>query len=783
MRTIAFSPVVILFIFRLAFCQEFTLSGFLEDGETGERLIGANVFDPAATVGTTTNVYGFFSLTLNEAVDDSMLLAVSYIGYERWQKRLATGKDLELYIKLRPRVIGLDSVTVIAETMENIEDRTEMSAIEIPMTQLKMVPALLGEVDVIKSIQLLPGVQSGAEGSSGLYVRGGAPDQNLILLDGAPVYNASHLFGFFSVFNSDAVKNVKLTKGGFPARFGGRLSSVVEINMKDGNNQEFNGQATLGLISSRLMLEGPLRKHTSSFIVSARRTYADLLVKPFLDDDENGGYYFADLNAKVNHMLSGKNRLYLSLYAGLDKFYFQSQRNEGGESYYDLGNLRWGNITSTLRWNSLINKKLFCNTTLLYSKYRFTVEVEETSRQTGGDLSESYLLKYFSGIEDYGARLDLDLHRNPYHYIKFGGTATAHKFSPGAAQFQVTGLNISDLDTLVAPTQEQKAGAASLYFEHEMKLTEGIKFNAGVHASAFATGARHFLSVQPRLSTRFLIKNWALKASYAGMNQHIHLLSNVGIGLPTDLWLPSTERVRPQESKQVAFGVARSFSRNKFELSVECYYKTMDNLIEYKEGADFAGLDVDWQNKIEVGSGRSYGAELFVQKKHGRITGWLGYTLSWTDRRFENISSGRRFPSRYDRRNDAAFTFNYQLSGSLHFSGTWVYGTGNAISLPIATYPSEPQILSYAGNFGEQIEYLPERNSLRMRAYHRLDLAIQFIKHKGTRERILTVGLYNTYSRRNPFFYFLSNDRAGNPVIKQVSLFPIIPAISYRFGF
>ncbi len=777
MRIYTLVTLLALSSFHVAQAQEFTISGYVQDGESGERLIGVNLFDPEANVGTTTNVYGFFSLTMKHIQTDSISLVVSYIGYERWQKRLFTGQDHVLNIELSLQAIALDSVTVFADNLETIEQKTEMSTIEIPIRQLKTVPALLGEVDVIKSIQLLPGVQSGSEGSSGLYVRGGAPDQNLILLDGAPVYNASHLFGFFSVFNSDAVKNIKLTKGGFPARFGGRLSSVVEINMKEGNNQEFHGQATVGLVASRFMLEGPLKKGKSSFIFSGRRTYADLLIKPFLDEDDNGGYYFTDVNAKVNHIFSSRNRLYLSVYAGLDKFYFRSKDTYNGETSQENGNLRWGNITSTLRWNNLINKKLFSNTTLIYSKYRFTVEAEEESRLSGG-LAESYLLKYSSGIEDWSARLDLDFRPNPSHYIKFGAEGTTHSFSPGAAQYKAEGLDISALDTLIAPTQQQSAIEASVYLEDDLKLSDQLKVNAGIRASIFSTSGRQYTSVQPRFSARYLLGDWALKSSYATMSQYIHLLSNVGIGMPTDLWVPATDRVKPQESRQIALGLARSLRDNHYEFSVESYFKTMDNLIEYKEGADFIGLDTDWQKKVAAGSGRSYGLEFFLQKKQGRTTGWLGYTLSWADRQFAGLNFGKRYPYRYDRRHDIAFVFNRQLSPGIELSGTWVYGTGNAISLPVATYPT-----SFYGYFDQEVDYLPERNGVRMRSYHRLDLAIRFIKRRGIRERTWTIGIYNTYSRKNPFFYFFSTNRAGDPVVKQASLFPIIPAISYSFAF
>jgi len=758
-----------------------TFSGYVEDMESGERLIGAHVFDSSGNVGTATNTYGFFSLTLDDSDRDSVTIVASYIGHDEWRKELSMNRDHQLTIRLDPSPIQMDQIMIQGEKTGRIEYRTEMSAIEIPVTTLRTVPALLGEVDIIKSIQLLPGVQSGMEGSSGLYVRGGAPDQNLILLDGAPVYNASHLFGFYSVFNSDAIKSIKLTKGGFPARFGGRLSSVVEISMNEGNNRKMKGLATIGLISSRFMLEGPLKTGTSSFIISARRTYADIVAKPFLKEHQKGnGYYFTDFNAKVNHTVSENDRLYLSFYGGLDKFYFRAEENYDNTTSRQTGDLKWGNVTSTLRWNHLINNRLFSNVTFLYSKYRFQVEAKDNSRSIENETPDSYVLKYHSGIEDWSLRCDFDFNPSPIHTIKFGASSIAHTFSPGAAHFETSGEEISELDTLVAPIQEHSASETNVYLEDNIRFSDGFSTNIGVHTSLFSTGGRRYWSVQPRISSRIMIGGWAFKSSYATMSQNIHLLSNVGIGLPTDLWVPATSRIKPQESRQIAWGIAKTLKDGRYELSIEGYHKTMDNLIEYKEGASFLGFDTDWQNKVETGTGRSYGVELFLEKKAGHLTGWLGYTLSWTNRLFENLNDGERFPYRYDRRHDLSLVGNYQLKEGIQLSGTWIYGTGNAVSLPIATYPS----LSFGGYFyNEDIDYYPERNNIRMKAYHRFDLGIRFLKGSSDKERTLTLGIYNLYSRKNPFFYFYSTNHDGDPVVKQASLFPIIPAISYTYGF
>ena len=767
--------------------KQYTISGYIRDMQSGESLIGANIFDPEKVIGTTTNAYGFFSLTLPP---DSMTLAVSYIGYQNSYNRFLLDRDMELNIRLQPSSVEGDTIQVVADAVELIENKSQMSTIDVPIRQIKTLPALLGEVDVLKTIQLLPGVQSGNEGTSGLYVRGGGPDQNLILLDGAPVYNAAHLFGFFSIFNADAINNVNLTKGGFPARYGGRLSSVVEINMKEGNNQRFGGNLTIGLVSSKFMLDGPLAKNNTSFLSAARRTYIDVVTRPFINNDngDSGGFYFYDINAKLNHKFSNKDRLFFSIYGGNDVFSAKENSGFNNETVLESG-IGWQNITSTLRWNHLFSQKLFSNTILTFSKYRFRTESDEVLRNRAGQVSEAFRSQYLSGIRDWSARIDFDYIPSPNHYIKFGANAIFHRFSPGALTFNKTGLNVEELNDLIAPSPETDAAEFSLYLEDDMKIGERLKANAGLHASMFSVNGKNYQSLQPRFSSRFLLnKTTALKASFVTMTQYIHLLTNTGIGLPTDLWVPSTDRVAPQKAWQAAVGIARSLANTAIEFSLEGYYKQMDRLIEYKDGADFLGLDTDWQNKVDAGEGTSYGAEVFIQKKRGKTTGWLGYTLSWTNRQFQNLNFGNRFAARYDRRHDFSIVASHSLTPNIEVSGNWVYGSGNAISLPTARYSGgsllqfNPNVF-FGGENGE-IEYFPERNSFRMRAYHRLDLSIRFHKRKSaTKEHIFTVAIYNVYNRKNSFFLFLDFDDAGNPAIKQFSLFPVVPSISYSFTF
>ncbi len=773
--------ICLLSAFQELYAQKFTISGYIKDKNTGEVLIGANIYNKENYQGTTSNNYGFYSLTLPA---DSMKLVFSYVGYQSMEVSLNLNKDTEINIGLQD-VVALDEIVISGR--EEIQEVTQMSKINVPIAQIKAMPAFLGEVDVLKVLQLLPGIQSGTEGSSGLYVRGGGPDQNLILLDGVPIYNASHLFGFFSVFNADAINNVDLIKGGFPARYGGRLSSVIDITMKEGNHEKLRGEGAIGLISSKLTLEGPINENTT-FLVSGRRTYIDLLARPLIkastEGDETAGYYFFDLNAKINHKFSNNDRVYLSGYFGNDDAYsrLKESYNSGGGnvSYEDEFGLNWGNIIAALRWNHVFNPKFFSNLTLTYSRYRFDIfENHEEERNTStGVENEEESIAYFSGIRDFAAKADFEFIPNPSHYIRFGVSGINHTFNPGILSYKSTVESDTTLGSFKTSANEFAA-----YLEDDIKVTDHLKVNAGIHISAFSVEDELYTSFQPRLAIRYLLNNGlSIKGSYAQMTQFIHLLTNSGIGLPTDLWLPSTRRVSPQESYQFAMGLAKTFNR-KYEVSLEGYYKEMDGLIEYKEGASFLNIEGDWQDKVEIGQGESYGAELFIQKKTGQFTGWVGYTLSWSNRQFDNLNFGRSFPYKYDRRHDISITGVYKVNDRIDISGAWVYGTGNSITLPISKYNG----FMYEGNFwfrgGNPITYYGERNGYRMRSYHRLDFSISFSKQKKWGTRKWTIGTYNTYSTRNPFFIDIGYHKGGGKKFIQYSLFPIIPSISYSFKF
>jgi len=783
-----------------------TVSGYVREAGSREALIGVNVYLPGTTTGTTTNTYGFYSLTLPK--QDSVRLAYSFVGYEAILRTLPFQKDQQLNVNLQPGK-DLTEVTVTSSRIEEkVSDSPQMSQIDIPISQIKKIPAFLGEKDVLKVLQLMPGVQKGSEGSTGIYVRGGGPDQNLIILDDAIVYNASHLFGFFSVFNGDALKSVELTKGGFPARFGGRLSSVIDLNMKDGNREKLHGEGGIGLISSRLTLEGPLTKNKKgSFLVSGRRTYLDVLAAPLIraqsDGQTRAGYYFYDLNAKANYDLGQNDKVYLSGYFGRDRFYAKDTGTNTDGTDVGVG---WGNATGTLRWNHLFSQRLFSNLSLIYSDYKFQISSDEKGR-TGTDL---FSLRYSSGIRDFSLKYDFDFYPNPKHSLRFGAQTIQHRFTPSAIVLKNAGdaqfsRNIDNIDVL----------ESGIYVEDTWRPNAFWRLNGGLRLSHFIQKQVNYLRPEPRLSVAYMLKpDLSIKASYSLMNQYVHLLSNTGIGLPTDLWVPTTDRVAPQQSEQVAAGVAKDFNKSGLSLTVEGYYKTMKNIINYREGASFLLLDdpttaeqVRWEDNVTAGKGWSYGAEILLQKKAGRFSGWAGYTLSWTQWQFPELNGGRKFFPRYDRRHDISLVGIYELSKRITLSGTWVYGTGNALTVPQAEYRAyrhEPGIRGFntagagaiiAGlfDFGSRAtDYGTQRNTFRAEAYHRMDFGIQFHKQKKRHERTWEFSFYNLYNRRNPFFYQIENVSERNASgqstgsrtgLFRYSVFPIVPAFSYNFKF
>jgi len=775
-----------------AVAQTHQLSGYVQDAGSGEMLLGATVWSAELATGVGTNAFGFYSIALPAG---RHALTVSYIGYTPQTFEVELNGDTKVNFQLIAGV-AIQEAVVTGEGFNRIEDQIQMSKVEIPMDQVRRLPAIGGEVDLLKSLQLMPGVQSGGEGTSGLYVRGGSPDQNLIVLDGVPLYSVSHLFGFFSVFNADAVKQMTITKGGFPARFGGRLSSVLEVNMKDGNMREVHGTANVSVLASKFMVEGPIAKDKASFMISGRRTYLDLLINPIIgsinrqnpDVQTNPRYFFYDLNGKVNWRVGERDRVFFSFFNGTDDFGLEATENFGASSSrIDFG-LDWYNNVAAARWNHEWTPKLFSNLTLTRSEYAFNtgIEFEELSGVPGDTSSQRFASLYRSGIVDYAGRLDFNYALSNRHYVRFGGSSTVHTFNPGATTFQADfGQSFPSIDTTLGAS-EVRSVEHFLYAEDELTLAENFKANFGLHGALLLVNGTSFASLQPRVALNYRLRDGsALKASYARMNQFVHLLTNEGLSLPTDLWVPATDRVTPQSSQQWAAGWAKTFG--EIECSIEGYYKAMEGLLSYREGASFSNtLNAVWEDQVTQGIGNAYGFEFLLQKKQGRTTGWVGYTLSWANRQFDEINSGNWFPYTYDRRHDASVVLMHQFSDRIDFSATWVYGTGRALTLPESAFktflPSSFTGFTPDVN-GFNIEIPSAKNTYRTSPYHRADVALTFVKEKQGYTRSLIYSVYNVYNNLNPFFSLVDENDDGSRVIREYGIFPIIPSVAWRAEF
>lgn len=766
--------------------NKFTISGYVKDANSGETLPGASVGIVELKRGISTNAYGFYSISVPEG---EYTLKVSYLSFETQLLKMKVTKSVQMNIEMYPKVIEQKEIVIKdVRKDENIKG-TEMGMHQLSMENVKKLPVILGEVDVLKSLQLLPGVSSAGEGQSGFYVRGGGPDQNLILLDDATVYNTGHLFGFFSVFNGDAIKNVNLIKGAAPANYGGRLSSVVDVTMKEGNNKKYQVDGGIGLIASRLSIQGPIIKNKSSFMISGRRTYIDALIKPFVNKKSTfagSGYYFYDLNAKANYILSSKDRIYLSGYLGKDVFTFKN--SEGSFSV----KVPWGNKTATARWNHEFNDKLFVNTTLMYNDYNFTF--------SGGQ--EAFKVKFYSGIKDWSGKFDFDYFSKFNHNFKFGGQYIYHTFTPSTVSGEASGIEFS-------PDQSFRKYAHEIaaYVLDEFDLTKKIKVNVGIRYSQFlqvgpytrytfdasdqktdsitygpGDVAKQYGGPEPRLNIRYAFNESAsLKLSAARTYQYLHLVANNGSTLPTDIWSPSTYFVRPQRAWQYSAGIFKNFLDNKLETSVEVYYKDMRNLIEYRQGYVPSSLrDVDYE--FVFGRGYAYGAEFFVNKTKGKWTGWLAYTLAWTYRKFDDLNGGEKYFAKFDQRHNISFTSTYEFNKKWTFSTVFVFGSGNRVTLPTSLYTIDNQLYQ---------EY-SKLNNYSLPPYHRLDLAAIYTPRANSTKKLKgswTFSIYNVYSRQNPYLVYLdtqgglSNTNGIELKVKQVSIFPILPSITYNFKF
>ncbi|MCY4675101.1 MAG: TonB-dependent receptor [Bacteroidetes bacterium] len=768
--------------FSLVAAQSVTVSGYVEDLGSRERILGASVYIPALQIGTTTNQYGFYSLT---TVPGSHLLSVSHVGYAPVWTRLELAGDTTLTLTLAPRVVGLEDVEVIADRETDLDD-VQMSRHEISIEEIETLPVILGEIDIQKTLQLLPSVQSGVEGSSGLYVRGGRADQNLILLDGLPLYNPNHLFGFFSVFNSAAMKQVELIKGGFPARYGGRLSSVINYTMKEGNLKRFAGQGAIGLVSSRVMLEGPVVKDRASFLVAGRRTYIDQLLRPFQYSRTRYGAAFYDLNFKANYIISKKDRIYLSAYAGQDEFSYEKRSTPPGLSSdtqlnYDVG---WRNHLASLRWNRLIGDRLFANALIGVMQYRFS------SGTRSLDESDREIIKYegswHSEIVDWTAKIDFEYVPNSRHYVRFGAEGILHRFNPGSTQTRLEESGRPLVSLLQASTGVIDSREMALYAEDEMQLHRALRVTTGIRLSNYAARSVRFASIEPRIGVNVRVaEKAAVKFSFAKSKQYVHLLTGGGTALPTDLWIPSMDRITPQSGNQLAVGFLKGFRDGRYQVSIEGYLKRMKGHLEYKLGAyRYRSAFLDWPDIVEIGTGTSHGAEIFIQKKRGRLTGWAGYTWARTTRRFESLNGGNPFPDGYDRRHDVSVVMRYQLSNTKQLSAVWVYGSGYPVWVPVGQYYSDSnhQLLDFS--ISNHLLDVGPVNSARAPAYHRLDISVNFKKQRSWGERTFSVGLYNAYNRKNPMFIYPENDASCESIcFQQVSMLQLIPAISWQWRF
>ena len=794
-----------------------TISGYVTDGRSQETLIGASVYDASTMKGTVTNNFGYYTLKLGEG---QVNMKASFVGFEPYEAVLNLKNDTVINISLT-QSNQLNEVTVTARAMESNVKGTQMSTIELPVTQLKKVPAMFGETDVIKALQLLPGVQSGTEGSAGMYVRGGGPDENLILLDGVPLYNVNHAAGFFSAFNSDAIKNVTLYKGNFPARFGGRLSSVVDVRMKDGDMYQYHANLSIGLIASKVNVEGPIVKGKTSFNLSFRRTYYDLITAPLANimvkqETESGknsawaGYYFYDLNLKVNHKFSDKDRLFLSIYSGDDKVYARMKAKETGgysgneSSYAEKLNLdwKWGNRVAALRWNHVIQSNLFMNVTGAYTQYRHSMGVNYSTESTRPQSSytESMDLGVHSGIYDISAKADFDYKPFENHDVKFGANLTHHTYSPTTTAIHLKETENEQTEYAfdsVTNDARIRALETDLYVEDNWDISNFFKLNAGLHYSTFSVDHKTYHSLQPRVSMRALVtESFSLKAGYAYMSQYIHLLSSNAISLPTDLWVPVTGSIVPMNAHQVAVGAF--YDWKGFEFSVEGYYKKMHNVMEYEDGASFFSLDqTGWQDKVVMGDGWSYGIELFAQKQVGKFTGWVGYTWAHANRLFDRpgqeLNFGKVFPAKYDRRHDLNIVLMYEFNDRIDVGATWIYSTGNCATLPLQGYHGlNLNNNPYIGYYYNQtsINHVESRNNYRFNSYQRLDLVANFHKQKKHCERIFSINIYNTLCHNNPFIVFPKDYQVYNPMtgettymktLRQICIFPIIPTVSWQY--
>lgn len=791
--------------------KQVTVSGFVRDKRSAESLIGASVYEAHSRVGTASNNFGFFSLTLPPG---NITIRSSYIGYTSHQHILnGLERDTVLTIELEPSA-SLQEVVITGQSNDKQSVlSTQMGALEINQQTIRSTPVMFGEADIIKTLQLTPGVSAGTEGTAGMYVRGGNVDENLFLIDGNPVYQINHIGGIFSAFNPEAISGMDFFKSGFPSRYGGRLSSVVDVHTKEGNMKEYHGSASIGLISGNLNFEGPIIKDRTSFNIGLRRTWLDVLSAPAVAiankiTKKDGTrlrarYAFHDLNLKVNHIFNDRSRMYLSLYNGNDVLKggstdFPDQDSDNNYNYDSDVSLRWGNIMATAGWTYVFNNRLFGKVSGVFTRYHSRLrntEHDVVGNEGDEDYSDSFRENETNtGITDFGLRTSFDYLPASAHHIRFGGDYLVHRFHP---EYNRSVAYEKNEETSVEIGQEFAndllwGHEAGVYAEDDWTLSSAVRLNAGLRFSLFNVQGKTYTGLEPRVSLRWLLDdNLSFKASYSRMNQYVHLISNSFISLPTDAWMPVTRKLKPLISDQVSAGFYYNLNK-EYNFSVEGYYKTLDNLLEYRDGHTFTPSFVNWEDKLTAGEGSSYGAEFMVRKETGRTTGWVGYGLSWSDRQFDELNQGARYPARFDNRHKLNIVVMHKISPKVELSAAWSYASGNHVTLSLENYyengtGSPTNNDNHYMDASESIDYYEGRNNYQLPAYHRLDLGIKIYrpKKKG-RMGIWTVSIYNVYSRMNPFMIYKSDKTVPDPgssygknvpVFKTIGIMPILSLI------
>lgn len=760
------------------FAQKYVVSGYVLDSASRETMIAATILDTVSGIGTVTNQHGYYTLVLPEG---RVALRYSYVGYPEMYVEMTLNHDTVINAEMSELVLA--EVVVTARVAGLDVKTTQMSANYVPLDVVKKMPSLAGELDIVKAVQLLPGVQSGSEGSTGLYVRGGGPDENLVLLDGIPLYNINHAMGMFSVFNADAIKSFTLYKGNFPARFGGRLSSVLDVRQNDGNAQSYHGTVAVGLLAAKASVEGPIWKDHTTFNISFRRSYFDILAQPIIasvtaaeGSPTTGGYYFYDINARISHKFSDKDRLSASFFMDDDGIYASNKEKYNDFSAKIKADWRWGNIVGSLNWMHVYTPNIFSEMIVAYSQYQYKLGASEGESE--GDMKSEYDMHFNSRISDVTFKYNFDYKPHHAHDIKFGAEYVYHYFKPSVMSVYSieSGVMQYDMDTTFGNVPIHNHEAA-LYFEDDWSIHERFKLNMGLRGSLYCTKSKTYPSLEPRVGLRVLItRDFSFKASYSYMTQYVHLLSSSNVTLPTDLWVPVTDEVPPMKGHQVAGGFFYNVL-DYFDISLEGYYKKMYNEIEYKDGATYVSVNGNWEDKICVGDGYGYGIEVLLQRSVGKFTGWIGYTWSRSIRKFDRegmvINEGKEFPAKYDRQHDLSISLQYSPVKLVDLGVTFIYGTGTCGSLALQQSP-------------DGVPLLTSRNNFRMPDYHRMDFAANFHfdrkpKKDGTPrkgEHQLNINIYNLYNHKNAYMIYVEDNK-----LMQLSIFPIMPSIGYTFKF